>query len=66
MRAVVRTRREIVGQEMCESEGMSVCVCGEGDEMGRENGIFAENGDKGLTMVQMNTAGRLTRFCHLQ
>jgi len=33
--------------------------------MRRENGIFAENGDKGLTVVQMNTAGRLTRFCHL-
>jgi len=34
--------------------------------MGRENGIFAENGEKVLTMVQMNMAGRLTRFCHLQ
>jgi hypothetical protein len=34
--------------------------------MGRENGIFAENGEKGLTMVQMNMAGLLTKVCHLK
>ena len=42
-----------------------MCVGG-GDEMGRENGIFAENGDKVLTMVPMNMSGPLTRFCHFQ
>ena len=47
---------------MCMVEGGG----GRVDEMGRQNGIFAENGDKVLTMVQMNTAGRLTRFGHFQ
>jgi hypothetical protein len=31
MRAVVRTRREIVDGEMCESEVMSVCGGGGGE-----------------------------------
>jgi hypothetical protein len=45
-----------------------VCVFGGGgrDELGRENGISVERGGRGLTMVQINTVGRLARFCRLQ